>query len=362
MLFTVLLLFLKSNKSFAILFLTGVIGVVYLQREITQPCFVFESSGEVMQAGWARRPMFAYNKSKSKSQHHCERDCYFINNGEVSLYLCVENYTPGFSVKIAIADLKRGGVIHDCVVKKFSFKKISLPEAPHKGELLYTDKLIQLQITHSVDSRILKCDFIDFGAIKNLYFNLHLSRRKGDSLNILAPFERNRRYFYMKRFEPEFTAEGIIRVGGLEYSLKENTSLAYFDSARFYKPRKHNYQRLGCDTVLNSGRISLNLASRVGDNRYGNENCMFIDGKILKLPQINVKGTTLREGRPFYFSDDDGKIDLTFKPFTLKGKPMNAVMDKSEVIFGRLFGFICLPDGEKLALDNAQAHLVFAEF
>lgn len=354
---------LEKQKNFCyIIFGLEFIGVIFLQREITKPCYVFEGSGEVMQAGWARAPMFAYNKSKSKSQNHCERDCYFINNGEVSLYVSVENYGLEFAVKIAIADLKRGGVIHDCIVKKLNFKKTSLPEAPHKGELLYTDKLIQLQITHSVDSRILKCDFIDFGAIKNLYFNIRLMLQKGDSLNVLAPFERNRKYFYMKRFEPKFKAEGIIRVGGLEYSLKENNCFAYFDSARFYKPRKHNYQRLCCDVASEGKRISLNLASRVGDNRYGNENSLFIDREIIKLPQVNVKGTTMREGRPFYFSDDEGKIDITFKPFTLKGKPMNAVMDKSEVIFGRLFGFIDLPNGKRLALDNAQAHLVFAEF
>ena len=337
-------------------------GVTGLQREITSPCYVFEDSGEVMQAGWSKKPVFLYNRSKSKSSRHCERDCYFINNGEVSLYLCVENYGLEFAVKIAVADLKRGGVIHDCIVKKLNFKKIELPDSPHKGELLYTDKIIQLQITHTVDGRILKCDFIDFGAIKNLYFNINLSAKRGDSLNELAPFERNRRFFFLKRFQPQFYAEGIIRVGGLEYSLKENNSFAYFDWTRFYKPRRHNYQRLSCDTVIGGKRVSLNLASRVGDNRYGNENCYFIDRSMRKLPQINVRGNTVREGRPFFFSDEDGRLDITFKPFTVKGKPMTAVMDRTEVIFGRLFGSIKDEENNVLTLDNAQAHLVFAEY
>lgn len=333
-----------------------------MQREITKPCYVFENNGEVMQAGWARRPMFAYNKSLSKAAHHCERDCYFVSNGEVSLYLLVENYGMEFAVKIVVADLKRGGMIHDCVVKKFNLKKISLPEAPHKGELLYTDRQLQLQITHSVDGRIIKCDFIDFGDIKNLYVNLRLGQRAGDSLNILAPFERNRKYYYMKRFAPKYTAAGVIRVGGFEYSLKEENTFTYFDSARFFKPRKHNYQRLCCDAAIGDRRVSLNLASRVGDNRYGNENCYFIDRQLFKLPQINVKGTTSREGRPFYFSDNEGVLDITFKPFTVGGKPMKAVMDKTEVIFGRLYGFIMTDDGQRVTLDNTQAHLVFAEF
>ncbi len=333
-----------------------------MQREITKPCYVFENNGEVMQAGWARRPMFAFNKSKSKAPHHCERDCYFVNNGEVSLYLLVENYGIEFAVKIVIADLKRGGVIYDYVVKRFNLKKIALPEAPHKGELLYTDRQIQLQITHSVDERIIKCDFIDFGGIKNLYVNLHLSQRAGDSLNILAPFERNRKYYYMKRFAPKYSAEGVIRVGGFEYSLKEESTFTYFDSTRFFKPRRHDYQRLCCDTAIGSRRISLNLASRVGDNRYGNENSCFIDRKLYKLGSVNVKGTTEREGRPFYFSDDEGNLDVTFKPFTVGGKPMNAVMDKTKVIFGRLYGYFTTDDGQRVTLDNAQAHLIFAQF
>ena len=333
-----------------------------MQREITTPCYVFEQDGEVMQAGWARKPMFAYNKSKSKATRHCERDCYFVNNGEASMYLCVENYGRHFAVKIAVADLLHGGVIHDCIIKKLNFAKTDLPESPVKGELLYTDRQIQLQITHSVDGRILKCDFIDFGGIKNLYCNLLLTELRGESLNILAPFERNRRYYYMKRFAPKFRAQGVIRVGGLEYSLKEESTFAYFDSARFCKPRAHNYQRLCCDTLIGDNRVSLNLASRVGDNRYGNENCYFINRAIRKLPQINVRGTTSREGRPFYFSDDGETLDLTFKPFTVRGEPMSAVMDKTEVIFGRLFGYIRDENGEKLAMDNAHAHLVFAEF
>ena len=67
-----------------------------------QICNVFEENGEVMNAGWARRPVFVYNEPMSKmSGKHGERDCYFINNGEVSLYLSVENLGPAFAIKMA---------------------------------------------------------------------------------------------------------------------------------------------------------------------------------------------------------------------------------------------------------------------
>lgn len=81
-----------------------------------------------MCAGWARTPVFEYNSEQSKtSGKHNERDCYFISNTEVSLYLSVENLGMEFAVKIAVADLKRGGVIYDCVVKNLFSARTSFP-------------------------------------------------------------------------------------------------------------------------------------------------------------------------------------------------------------------------------------------
>lgn len=335
-----------------------------MQQEIKEKCSVFEENGEVLNAGWARTAVFDYNYEISKTAgKHGECDCYFINNGEVSLYLSVENYGLEFAVKIAVADLKRGGVISDCIVKRFVLFKNELPESGSKGELLYTDRRIQLQLTNTNDGRFLKCDFIDFGGLKNLYFNITLKKVQGESLSELAPFERNRRYFYLKRFAPKFIASGIIRVGGYEYSLNENNSRAYFDWTRFSKPRKHNYQRLGSDCIIDGKRFSLCLASRVGDNRYGNENCFFVGGKLEKLSKINVKGTNGRIDRPWYFTAGISAVDITFKPLTVKGEAMSASMGKTTVVFGRLYGQLKRVDYEKpIVLDNAQAHMIFTEF
>ena len=335
-----------------------------MQREITNECHVFEKDGEVKSAGWARKSVFLYNEAESKTHgKHSERDCYFINNGEVSLYLSVENLGLEFAIKIAVADLKRGGVISDFVVKKLNLIKNELPEAGDNGEFLYSDKRVQLQLTNTPQGRFIKCDFIDFAGIKNLYVNLVLKKNLGESLNELAPFERNRKYFYLKRFVPKFVAGGVIRVGGMEYSLNENTGRAYFDWTRFSKPRHHHYQRLSADCLMGNTRFSLCLASRVGDNRFGNENCFFTDGQLHKLANISVKGSGKRLDRPVFFRGGTTAVDITFKPFTVGGSVMSANMDKTTVIFGRLFGTLNHFDlGVPFPVDNAQAHLVLTEF
>lgn len=335
-----------------------------MQKEIRENRNVFENDGRVMCAGWAKSPIFIYNKENSKSlRAHNERDCYFINNDEVSLYLSIENLGRDFFIKVAIADLRRGGVICDHISKKVIFSRNELPDNEIGSEMIYTDNRIQLQITNTVEGRLIKCDFIDFGGSKNLYFNINLKKIKGNSLNMLAPFERNRKYFYLKKFVPNFVANGIIRIGGIEYGINEITSRAYFDWTRFAKPRKHNYQRLSTNCIIDGKRFSLDLASRVGDNRYGNENSFFVDGVLEKLSQINVRSTNGRLDRPWFFKGGISAFDINFKPFTVKKEPMAAVMDKTTVIFGRLYGQIKhINYDEPIILDNTHAHMIFTEF
>ena len=94
-----------------------------MQHEYKEKHNVFEENGEVLCAGWAKNDCFLFNKNDSKqSKHIGEGLCYFINNGEVSLYLSVENSGMDFYIKIAVADLKKGGVISDYTAKEFSYR------------------------------------------------------------------------------------------------------------------------------------------------------------------------------------------------------------------------------------------------
>ena len=331
-----------------------------LQREITQPCKVFEENGQVMQAGWAKSPVFDFNADDSKARTICRREGFFINNHEVSLYVALESFGREFSVKIAIADLLRGGVISDYVTRKTLRSKEELPE--EYGEFEYSDKNLRFQLISAPEGCVLKCAFEDFGG-KEMFFNLFSKRIISDSMNELAPFERNRKYFYFKRFSPCFIAKGAINVGSMQYSLSENNTRAYEDKTCFAKPRPHNYQRLGADCMIDGQRFTLCLASRVGDNRYGNENCFFCDGKLEKLSHIDIKGTPKRVERPFYFRGGISALDITFKPFTVRGAAMRAEMGNTIVLFGRLYGAINRVDYDKpLELDNAPAHLILSEF
>ena len=75
-------------------------------------------------------------------------------------------------------------------------------------------------------------------------------------------------------------------------------------------------------------RFSLNLASRVGDNRNGSENSFFLNGELHKLYKIEVKNNDGRIDRPWYFKGGIEAVDITFKPNKIGDKAMVAQMDR----------------------------------
>ncbi len=330
-----------------------------MQNEFTEICRVFDTDGKVHNAGWAKKPLLNYNVDG----RHSQRDTYFVTSDECSMYLSIENLGANFGIKIAVADLKRGGIICDSVIQKRRIMKKPLPDSADNGEFEFDCKNMRLKIADLPNGKSLKCEFAGFGGMSAMSFDIFLIKNNSDILDQLAPFERNRKYYFFKRFMPCFSAQGFIKAGNMVYKLSADSARGSFDRIRFKKPRLHSYQRLCSDCVIGGKRFTLNLASRVGDNRYGSENCFFVDGKLEKLSQITVKGTPNRIDRPVFFRGGVRALDISFKPFTVSGKAMVAEMGKTAVAFGRLYGVINRIDYDKpLVLDNAVAHMIYTEF
>ena len=335
-----------------------------MQYEYTMPQNIFEENGEVMCAGWAKKPYFNFNKELSKQNKHIKESVsYFLSTGEVSLYISTENSGLDFYIKIALANLKNGNVISDFAYKKQLLGRTELPESKESGQLVFSDKRIEFAVVKVKNERTVKCNFYDFGGKADLSFEFNIDDKNGDILDQVAPFERDRKYFFFKRFMPVFSASGTIKVGKSQYTLKEENTSVYIDSTYYSKPRLHSYQRLTADYMRGENRFSLNLASRVGDNRNGSENSFFLNGELHKLYKIEVKNNDGRIDRPWYFKGGIEAVDITFKPNKIGDKAMIAQMDNTSVTFGVLFGKLKRYDYDApLVLDNIPAHMVFNEF
>ena len=331
-----------------------------MQRLVDDTKKLFNENGEVTFGGWSKAPLFEYNKENySNPDKIREQDCYYIANEHIGLYLAVETQGMELSVKIAIANFRRNNTYGDFISKKWIFSPGNLPQAGTLGEFSYSDNRIAITLTNTVEGRYIKCDFIDFANIKNLYIKLLVKKTNGESMNMVVPFTDNKKNYFFKRFMPKFTARGVVQYGGTQYNFEDSKSWGYLVLSRYNLPGKTEYQTLSASFDDEGHRFALNLGSPVGDNKQGNENCFFIDGKLYKLKRFIVKGDDRKYENTQYFLGDNG-TELAFTPVVFNDKPMICKTKKSVIVFGKLNGILCHREITDIKIKDKPAHMVFS--
>ncbi len=327
--------------------------------ENTKP--VFDENGEVNFGGWSKAPLFEYNKDNYGTVNKLvEKDSYYISSDEMGFYLSVETVGSELAVKIVLIDYKTKEIVRDSVSKKLWLDSTPLPQSPNLGEFKYTDKKLALTITNTVDGNYIKCDFIDFNNYKNLFVKVKISDTSGESMNIIAPFDKNPKCFYHKRFVPNFKANGVVRLGGTDYNLDDSNSFVYLDWSRYALPRHQKFQVLSATSALDDKRIAINFASKVGNNRKGSENCYFINSRLNKVGRLRVVGDDKRIDSKWEFSTADKSVELVFKPYKKDEKIISCKCDNLTVVFGRLSGTLA-DSGELIEISKMNAHMIFTQ-
>lgn len=327
--------------------------------ENTKP--LFDENGEVVFGGWSKAPLFEYNKDNYTTQNKLvEKDSYFVSSDEMGFYISVETVGNELAVRITLIDYKTKEITRDSITKKLWLDPSPLPQSPNLGEFKYTDKKLALTITNTVEGNYIKCDFIDFNNYKNLFAKIKISDKSGESMNIIAPFDNNPKCFYHKRFVPNFTASGVVRLGGTDYNLNDDNSCVYLDWSRYSLPKRQKFQVLSAVSQLNDKHIAINFASKVGNNRKGSENCYFVNGRLKKVGRLRVAGDDKKLDSNWDFSTADGSVGLVFSPYKNEGKPISCKCDNLTIVFGRLNGTLAYKN-ELIEVNSTNAHMIFTQ-
>ncbi len=330
-----------------------------MQQIVENTKKIFNLNGETAFSGWSRSAVFEYNRENHPAENKItEKDSYFISDGEMAFYLSLEVTGSDLSVKLILANSKTGEIVSDSVSKRMLLEPLKLPAGDSVGEFTYTDKKIALTITNTIGGKYLKCDFIDFGNIKNLFVKLFIKNTKGESMNMVSADGSDKQNFYFKRFAENFTASGVVRFGGLDYDINEQNSLVYYTKTRCLLNRKKRFQALcGC-TDVSGHKLSVNLASKVSDRRSGSENAYFVDNKLIKIGRTRVAGDERNPYGKWDFDSADENLSLEFTPIEKDGEPMLCRCGKLTIVFGRLNGFL-ETDSFRINLKNKLFHMIF---
>jgi hypothetical protein len=237
---------------------------------------------------------------------------------------------------------------------------VQLPRDSTSGETSIANKQVTLRFQVEANERHIFVDWPGYHDGRGIKAEISLSSPpEHESMTITIPIGEKR--FYYNRKINCLPAEGYIHYGDIREDVHPNESLGSLDWGRGVWEYQSFWNWASASGYLPDGRtLGLNLGQGFGDLSQATENCIILDGRIHKLDRVNFDYQSGEYMRPWRFTDNGGRLDLTFTPFHERIATTALVVIDSEVhqMFGHYNGYIKLDNGQKM---EVQDLLGFAE-
>lgn len=330
-----------------------------MQTELTQPGPMLDSQGRLAQVGWSRRPLLDCNLEQARFYRLRALQRLRIKRWD---YYAV--FTPRRFFSATIADLGyagnifvytldfAGGELHEEGLVIPLGKGIALERNPMHGEAAFSNGKVDLRFQADSHERRVRVEWPGFHGGRGISaeFSLHVPPGH-ESLNIIIPIGERR--FYLNTKINCLPATGFVQYGDLREPLRPETCLGALDWGRGVWEYSSFWNWASASGFLPrpDGRtIGLNLGCGFGDLSRAGENCVVVDGRLHKLGTVRFDYRSVDYMQPWRFTDDEGRLDLTFTPFKDRTAETNLGLISSRVhqMFGRYNGRVVLDDGSRL--------------
>ena len=338
------------------------------QTEFCEPTSMFDEQGNVLIKGWARHNVFGYDRTKIRPKlRGKEWDFYQISNGKFMVQLNFANISIGGYVAASLIDIKNGRIIKS-VMSPFLGGRNKYP-LPPKGD-----------VPNRVGYRIGGAEF-EFDTKKN---SRTLSFRMQDvecefqmdimdgleNITTILPFEGMPTRFFMTTKQNCMPCAGTFKCGGEEYAFTKEDTFCVLDWGRVNTPRRLVwYWGNGSAYIADAGGekhiFGFEITWGIGDERGATETCLFFDGKAHKFGAVDVEVFPKPDKymQPWHFVSEDGRFDMTMRPFYDHFSDMNLALIRmiSHQVHGLWSGAVTLDDGTKLEIKDMYAFCEYVE-
>ena len=242
--------------------------------------------------------------------------------------------------------------------------KRHLPSTSEKGDVSVSGRGYRLSFENDGFLRKLSVYFDRFAG-KTLDAQITLTGAPRDSMVIATPFANHPRCFYYNQKINCMKAEGSIHFGDDTFALSRDKATAVLDWGRGVWTYENTWYWSSLSGYTENGdAVGFNLGYGFGDTSAASENMLFLNGIAHKLGAVDF-GIPKKNGQddylsPWSFTDDEGRLRLTFTPLYDRKSCTKAciLLSDQHQVFGTFDGFIITDDGEKIRLNNL---LGFAE-
>lgn len=328
-----------------------------MQIELTQPGPLLNIQGRLAQVGWSRQPLLACNLENARFYALRLLQRFRIKRWD---YYAV--FTPQRFFSATVADLGYAGNVFVYTLDFASNELheeglviplgqgIQLPRDSMTGETAFANRQASLRFQAEAGARRVFVDWPSYHEGRGIKTEITLTcPPEHESMTIVIPIGAKR--FYYNRKINCLPAQGYIHYGGIREEVHPHESLGSLDWGRGVWEYQSFWNWASASGYLPDGRtIGLNLGRGFGDLSRATENCVILDGRVHKLEQVSFDYQSSEYMRPWRFTDNEGRLDLTFTPFHERVARTAMVVIDSEVhqMFGRYTGHARLDDGQEV--------------
>lgn len=337
-----------------------------MQHEIKQAIPLLDGQGNLTQAGYAKRLLPVYDRTKVRGgfARLKEWDYYYVGNDRFGVALTIaDNSYMGLD---SISFLSFEGMpweITKSPMRIFPMGKTNLPPTSASGVTKMSGKGYSIAFDVQPGKRILTAHMDDFKDGRPIDINVTLTGEPEESMVICTPFDKPGHFYYNQKINC-MRAGGTVKLGDETFTFDKEDAFGVLDWGRGVWTY-HNVWFWGSASGLADGvDFGFNIGYGFGDTSAASENMLFYAGKAHKLSQVTFN-IPMKDGKedylsPWTFTSDDGRFEMDFVPVINRASCTDVKLIKSDQnqVFGFFTGTAVLDDGRKIEIKNLMG---FAE-
>ncbi len=330
-----------------------------MQNELSQPGPLLDSMGDLAQVGWSRRPYLDCNLEQAHfyalkllQRFRIKRwDYYaiFTPTGFFSATIADLGYAG--NVFVYVMDFESRTLHEEGLVVPFG-KGIVLPRNSTAGDSHFENGKARLDFRLEGNIRRISVSWPGFHTGRGIQAELELLvPDEAESMVIVIPIGA-KRFYYNQKINC-MPAQGTIKYGDRIEKLEPGSSIGSLDWGRGVWEYRSYWNWASSSGYLPDRRtIGLNLGCGFGDLSKAGENALILGNRIHKLEQVRFDYTPGDYMKPWNFTDSEGRLDLTFRPFKerIATTNMGIIFSQVHQMFGLYTGKAVADNGEVIEI------------
>lgn len=329
---------------------------------VTKKQPLLNARGHLNEPGYSVKPVFEYHRKMIKASpwRIKEWDYYAAINDDFAVSFTVADLGYLGMLTASFLDFRTGIETKKTIMKPFTFGKMNLPCRTEVGNTKFNDKNCDFQFIVNKGYRLIKVKVKDFVDNQDFKADLKLIDYNDDRMIIATPWKEKEKAFYYNQKINCMPTAGYVTIGEKTYYFDGKRHFSILDWGRGVWTYKNTWYWGSLSGLINGKRFGFNIGYGFGDTSKASENMLFYDGKAHKLDQVEFKMDDQDVMKPWKFTSNDNRLELTMTPILDRVDDTNLLIIKNygHQVFGSFNGYVVLDDGTKLELVDMKG---FAE-